>query len=292
MGESRAKEVFLTPREQNSNLGFAVWHSRPRRMPECHQHNDVEVNYLEKGSFLYLHGGDFVELRADQMALFWASRPHQVIKVEGKPFFWGFTVPLGWVIQWKLPGNLTDRMLQGEMIFPCGDFLRARLLKQAPRWLEDMRRDSSRHRRMMLLEMEAWFQRVAQVERAAPTTLNTGPASISKSGLEKVERMVRYINEHYRYPISVLDVARSAGLHPNYAVNLFRQKTGSTLVDFLMRQRLAHAQLLLATTNDKVQSIADLAGFGSPSRFYAVFAQVLGMSPKEYRALLRNPRTM
>ncbi len=282
------EEVFLTPREQRSNMGFAVWYSHPRRMPDCHQHNDVEVNFLEEGSFLYLHGGALTPVRAGQIALFWASRPHQVIEVEGKPFFWGLSVPLGWVMNWRLPKDFVQRLLQGEMLFPPDDRTRDRFLRLAPRWVEDMRADSSPHRRVMLLEIEAWFQRMAQ-EPLEPAV--TPPPSQATGGLEKVERMARYINEHYRRAIGVADVAKAVGLHPNYAVNLFRQKTGSTLVDFLMKQRLAHAQLLLATTEEKVQIISEEAGFGSASRFYAVFADVLGMSPREYRALLRNPRT-
>ena len=289
--KSKDTELFLTPREQVSNYGFSVWHARPRKMDRCHHHNDVEVNYLVRGGYTYLFGGSLVKLSRGDIAIFWAARPHQVVATSGKPFFQGFSVPLGWVLNWEIPRSFAKRLLNGAMLLSGSKKLANTLNVRSVRWLEDMRQDSIQHRKVMLLEMESWLRRVAiQLGELENTKDGIADSTTIALGLDKVERMARYINERYRDPIGVRDVAAAVDLHPNYAVSLFRNKTGSTLVDFLTKQRLAHAQLLLATTDAPVRDVAVASGFGSPSRFYAVFKRSLSLSPNEYRDALLNPR--
>ncbi|MER3484247.1 MAG: hypothetical protein C4332_14975 [Meiothermus sp.] len=51
------------------------------------------------------------------------------------------------------------------------------------------------------------------------------------------------------------------------------------VLEYLTQHRLAHAQRLLATTDQPVLEIAFEAGFGSSSRFYAVFEEKVGSHP-------------
>ena len=67
-------------------------------------------------------------------------------------------------------------------------------------------------------------------------------------------------------------------------MTLFKRAFGTTVIDYLTRHLISHAQRLLATTGDKVLSIALDSGFGSISRFNAAFKQACGCSPREYRA--------
>lgn len=283
----------MTPREQASNLGFALWDASPAMMPECHHHNDIEVNYIERGSFTYLHGGQLIELGKGTLAVFWAGRPHQVVELRGDPHFRGLSIPLNWFLNWEMPAALVHHIMDGEMIFPpvegpVGSF--PTLIRQ---WIADLSEDTAELRKTMLLEVQAWFRRVGL--SLGPQPESTGRFARSralgpKDGLEKVEEMARYIHEHYMDVLTTPEVAAAVGLHPNYAVQLFHRKTGSTLVDFITKQRLAHAQLHLATTDTQVLQIALESGFGSASRFYAVFRETFHMSPSEYRAMVRKPR--
>jgi AraC-like DNA-binding protein len=79
------------------------------------------------------------------------------------------------------------------------------------------------------------------------------------------------------------EVAQAVGLHPNYAMSLFRRECGVTIWQYLLRLRLSHAQVLLLTSDKSVLSIALESGFGSLPRFYAAFSRESGMSPGEYR---------
>lgn len=105
----------------------------------------------------------------------------------------------------------------------------------------------------------------------------------------RVERMERFLSEHYADDIDVPQVARAAGVHPQYASALFRDLRGRTLVEALARRRVAHAQLLLRTTDATVLDVALSSGFQSLSRFYAAFRRFVGQSPAAFRGAAPLP---
>jgi len=63
----------------------------------------------------------------------------------------------------------------------------------------------------------------------------------------------------------------------------FRQLTGVTVGDWLLAERLALSQRLLETTDQPVEQVAMLAGFGSPASLRHHFGQAFGVSPKAWR---------
>ncbi|MGV0819844.1 helix-turn-helix transcriptional regulator [Martelella sp. AMO21009] len=77
--------------------------------------------------------------------------------------------------------------------------------------------------------------------------------------------------------------SQCTGVEPKYAMSLFRQSTGMTIAQYLMRCRLVTAQRLLLRSEKNAAAIAFEAGFGSVSRFYTVFHDQTGMSPKRFR---------
>ena len=48
---------------------------------------------------------------------------------------------------------------------------------------------------------------------------------------------------------------RHNGLHPNYAMNLFRQTFGTTMTHFITEHRISHAQRLLVTTDEAILTV-------------------------------------
>lgn len=63
--------------------------------------------------------------------------------------------------------------------------------------------------------------------------------------------------------------------------------TGLTFLEYLLRQRVAAAQRMLADPGEartSVEAIGLLVGFGSRSAFYKAFGDTVGVSPAAYRA--------
>jgi AraC-like DNA-binding protein len=95
--------------------------------------------------------------------------------------------------------------------------------------------------------------------------------------------MACLIAQRYSQPLTVEEVSRHVGLHPNYAMGLFKRGIGTTIVDYITKHRVSHAQRLLATTDTKIVEVALNSGFASTSRFNAAFRQECGCPPREYR---------
>jgi two-component system response regulator YesN len=100
---------------------------------------------------------------------------------------------------------------------------------------------------------------------------------------EVIGQAKRYINQHFREPVSLEDVAREVHLSPFYLSRLFKEKEGVNFVDYLTRLRLEEAKKLLAQTNDTVAAIAEQVGYAEANYFSRIFRRHFGMSPSEYR---------
>ncbi len=231
-------------------------------MPSAHAHLEVELNYVRSGRMEY----GFGTVEAGTLVAFWAALPHQLIRVEpGTRCVWAL-LPLASVLRAGLPAETVDRLL-------AGDLLQIPMPEGVPmRWLEA---DDPGSRRATRLEIQAALLRMRPAPRLA-----VGDGSGAVAG------MCAHIAAHYREPVAVADVAEAVGLHPGSAMRLFRQATGLTIGDALLRHRLAHAQRLLVDTSLSVEVVAADSGFGSPSRFYEAFRARTGQTPREYRRTL------
>jgi len=113
---------------------------------------------------------------------------------------------------------------------------------------------------------------------------DTAPLPTASEGLQRhVAAMIGLVLRRYAEPLTAANVAAAAGLHPNYAMAVFRRTTGLKLWDFVLQVRVAQAQRLLLEPGRNVLGVGLAAGFGSEARFHAVFRKLVGTSPDRYR---------
>lgn len=280
------------------SLGFATAWFPPFLMHRPHRHNEVEINFMETGSISYLFGGARVSVTAGQMALFWATIPHQTVHVEENSVFHWVTIPFAAFLQWQLPEVLTRQVVQGKFVVHAEDADSHYRQQQFRQWNADLQNGSSEYRKIVLLEVEALLRRFAlsletteglstlQEESNIVAQVRALSAVNTSSTLSRVELMASFIAEHYTEPLPIESIAQEVHLHPNYAMSLFRKSFGISIVDYITQFRVSHAQRLLVTTEANISEIALAAGFGSVSRFYTAFKAACGVSPKGYRISL------
>ncbi|MEA2916547.1 MAG: AraC family transcriptional regulator, partial [Bradyrhizobium sp.] len=100
-----------------------------------------------------------------------------------------------------------------------------------------------------------------------------------------VRRISEYIENNIEQRITVEVLANLASLSVSYFVRAFKQSTGVTPHDYLMRRRVQLTIQLLADTGMSLSAIAHAAGFVDQSHFARRFRQHVGMSPRDYRWL-------
>lgn len=103
-------------------------------------------------------------------------------------------------------------------------------------------------------------------------------------GGDTLHRLLRYVNQHYREPLTRSEIARAVGYNESYISHLFAQGLGTTLKDYITSLRLKDARQLLTQTDMTVSQISLLLGFGSIRSFNRAFAQEFHRSPSAYRA--------
>src|SRR5262249_52520169 len=69
---------------------------------------------------------------------------------------------------------------------------------------------------------------------------------------------------------------------------VFKQSTGMTPLQFVIRERMLKAQQLIRETSRGLIEIALEVGYTSPSHFAQVFRRTAGMAPTEFRMLLEE----
>ncbi len=119
--------------------------------------------------------------------------------------------------------------------------------------------------------------RSCTLEASAPTEVRTTDRQVLLAA--------RFINEHFRQPITAADIAAAAGFSPNYLSRKFREAAGIGVHDYLVFVRLREAALELLTTDDRVTEIALRCGFSDSNYFKDSFKNKYGVTPRNYRKI-------
>jgi AraC-like DNA-binding protein len=118
------------------------------------------------------------------------------------------------------------------------------------------------------------------------------PDDKSAGGLSpwQLRRVLDFIAAHFNDDLSIAELARECGLSSGYFSRAFRQTTGVTPHQWLMRRRVERARQLLLGDGLGLADIALVCGFVDQSHFSRVFANLEGDSPGRWRQRHRKGR--
>lgn len=107
-------------------------------------------------------------------------------------------------------------------------------------------------------------------------------------GSDPLAATLDWVLEHLDEPLTVEVMSRRALMSPRTFARRFRAVTGTTPLQWLLRQRILHAQGLLESSDLPVELIAQRCGFGSASVLRTHFKRMLDTSPLAYRHTFRE----
>ncbi len=248
-----------------------------------HHHASVELNFVTNCVMEYSFSGAQVQAPVGRPILFWGALPHSVINVSGKGEITNLYIAFSQLLQWQLPEPFIDALIRGDVLSaqntdPIDALQFARWAKESrarDRGLDDLHRGEV-EMRLRRFALSPW-------ERLLTGRDDQNSPDKGVARIRYIEEILRFISENYASPISVSDVADHVNLSPNYAMTLFKQVIGVPIKEHIIRIRLSHAQMLLATSDSKIVSVAMDSGFGSLSSFYEAFQARNGQSPAAFR---------
>jgi AraC family transcriptional regulator len=99
----------------------------------------------------------------------------------------------------------------------------------------------------------------------------------------RLKRVLDCMEARLAEPITLDDLADSAGMSRFHFSRVFRAETGVPPYAYLLHRRAERAKTLLRETHASLPEVMERTGFSSPTRFAANFRRATGRSPAQYR---------
>ncbi|HEY6117558.1 MAG TPA: AraC family transcriptional regulator [Candidatus Dormibacteraeota bacterium] len=110
---------------------------------------------------------------------------------------------------------------------------------------------------------------------------------MSRATEELNRRMLRArdaIDRAYAEPLDIRQLAQVASVSEAHFIRTFRSTFGETPHRYLQRRRVERAMFMLRETRRSVTDVCLETGFASLGTFSRTFKEIVGTTPREYRA--------
>ncbi|MFZ2642248.1 MAG: AraC family transcriptional regulator [Verrucomicrobiia bacterium] len=259
-------------------------HSYSASRNTWHSHSSYELVFLLNGTNVYefsgkaleLSGGSFLIIppRRRHRGLYNVRSPSTVCGVAFDPqcrnalHLTPFTrSDLNWIAQQLNQGSATTHKMSAE-------------LRQVVWSLhQDLRKHAADRTRPLALPKLRLLACTAILEAARPSN------ETIQNDLNRLMTIVlRHMDEHCTDSLQADDLVRKSGYSRARFFQIFRQSTGMTPNDYLLRLRIAKAGKLLQQTAQPITAIAFKLGFSSSQYFCNVFRKYTNLTPRAFRA--------
>ncbi|WP_229071950.1 GlxA family transcriptional regulator [Actinoplanes sp. DH11] len=115
------------------------------------------------------------------------------------------------------------------------------------------------------------------IERPVPATTGSG-----------TEATRAWVLDRLAEPVSLEEMAGHARMSVRTFTRRFRDETGLSPRQWLLRQRVEHARILLESTDLAVEAVARRAGLGSATALRQHLHATIGVAPSAYRRTFRH----
>lgn len=117
------------------------------------------------------------------------------------------------------------------------------------------------------------------------TALTAGRSEIDADvrGNLLINEAKHYITANFHNQINVFDTARAIGVSREHLTRIFKAYLGITPHDYIEKERIYTACILLRDASLSIKQVSDRCGFCSPSQFGRVFKRLIKQTPGIYR---------
>jgi len=105
----------------------------------------------------------------------------------------------------------------------------------------------------------------------------------SNAYFDLIEMAKCYIEDSINVDITLEEIAKKVGLNPSYFSQVFREKTGTTFVNYRSDVRMKKAIELLCNAEKSITEITFDVGYHDITHLRRKFKKYTGLSPSEYR---------
>lgn len=122
----------------------------------------------------------------------------------------------------------------------------------------------------------------------APRENKLNPRTLSGAQVELAKRAAAYIAKHTDAQITISALSQKFHVSATHLQNAFKGVYGVPVVSFMRIHKMNAAALELIRTDRAVMEIAGEYGYDNASKFAAIFREIMGETPLEYRKAHRH----
>ena len=277
-----ALEYDLTYTDFNPSVFYV---SKVRMLEEgvYHDHDFAELAYVLSGKGKYLIEGEEISVEAGDLIICNPGVKHTHIVVNKKEptieFIFGFT---DFQFRNMAPNSIelpdkgyvlhTTSELRQEISKLCFSMIAERDSNQIGRYFM-----FKAHLMQLLLLV---MREIADVEKPEQKGYNFETYSKNYA----VNRIITYLNENYENKISLEQIAHNMYLSPVYISKIFKEETGESPINYLIKIRLEKAKdILLNEEGGSIKNIANQVGYDDVYHFSKLFKKYYGISPLHFK---------
>ena len=241
-----------------------------------HAHQDLaEVLLICGGAGRFLVGETFYSVKAGDLLIYNSGVVHDEFSSQENAISAYCAATAGL----RLPGLRENALLADGVppLFHAGEEAEdlRRLLDMMYRYLREDRPgcEALCHHLMLAL-----LGRVLQLTGDAPRRdrAETEPKALGR-------RVQAFIDGHFSEPLTLQDIGKALHVSPYYLSHVFKETSGYSPTQYLLRRRIGEAQNLLISTELPMAKIAEQVGFETQNYFNLQFSKHVGMPPGKYR---------
>lgn len=256
------------------------------RYLSCHWHEEMELFKLQKGCMKMQCGDHFFYAQEGSVLFFnsgeiHAAEPVTEAHIEYRAVVFSPEFLCGSdVVRSKYIGPI----LKGRMVLPTVLGEGGAAAERFDRLYELMQKREFGYElsaKAILLEMVAAALPACELQ---PLPQGTGSSAAC------IKQAIGYIQENYRRPITIEELAERCNMSQGHFCRLFKQYTLKTPVQYVNNLRISKAIELLISGNRKILDIALDTGFNGLSYFIGVFKESVGVTPTKFRKEYGNKR--
>lgn len=123
------------------------------------------------------------------------------------------------------------------------------------------------------------------LENYSTTRTNLREIVTGKLPQHKLQLIIDYIDAYLDRDLSLQELSSLVQMSPQYFSQLFKQTTGTTPHQYVIRRRIERAKCLLQQSKLSIAEIATTVGFADQSHLHRYFKRLVSVTPKTFRQL-------
>lgn len=127
------------------------------------------------------------------------------------------------------------------------------------------------------------MQTAAQLIRYFSSTSAVQLADTHLMTIDRIRKVMSYVEEHYKENISLQDVSDLLGIGKEYFCRFFKKNMGISFLQYLNEVRLSHIYQGLMDTELPIAELMEENGFSNQKLFNRSFKALYGCTPSSVR---------